>query len=87
MMKKEMVDGIKIQFNKENNNYFETEYNNDIDVNILIISLLETINDICEDYNLNTNEQLKTYIKMGSIDNYTSNYEKDLMKELKTYED
>ncbi len=86
-MKKEMVDGIKIQFNKENNNYFEAEYNNDIDANILIISLLETINDICEDYNLNTNEQLKAYIKMGSIDNYTSNYEKDLMKELKTYED
>lgn len=87
MMKKEMLDGIKIQFNKENSNYFESAYNDDIDVNILIISLLETINDICKDYNLNTNEQLKKYIQMGSIDNYISDYEKKVMEELKTYED
>ena len=87
MMNKEMIDGIKIQFNKENNNYFESEYNNDIDVYILIISLLETINDICGEYNLDTKEQLKKYIEMGSIDDYTSDYEKDLMKQLKTYKD
>ena len=85
-MSKEMIKGITIQFNKENNNYFENEYNDDINVDILIISLLETLNDICKEHNLNINEQLKQYIKMGSIDNYINDYEKDLMKKLKTYE-
>jgi len=85
-MKKEMIDGITIKFNKQDNCYFENEYNNEIDTNILIISLLETINDICKQYNLDTNEQLKKYIEMGSIDNYIGDYEKQLMKDLKTYE-
>lgn len=86
-MNKEMVTGVKIEFNKENNCYFENAYTNEIDPNILIISLLETINDICKRNGLNTVCQLKTYIKMGSVDNYIGDYEKDLMKKLKTYED
>ena len=65
-----MITGIKIEFNKKDNNYFENEYSNEIDKYILIIALLETINDICKDNNLDTKEQLEKYIKMGSIDNY-----------------
>lgn len=84
-MKKEMIKGINITFNKENNNYFENEFNENIDKHLLIIALLETINDVCKYYDLNTNEQLKKYIEMGSIDNYTSSQEKQLMKDLKTF--
>jgi hypothetical protein len=86
-MNKEMIKGIEINFNKQNNYYFENEYEDTIDPYILIISLLETINDICKDFDLDTNEQLKKYIKMGSVDNYISEEEKQLMKDLKTYED
>lgn len=75
-MKNSMIEGIKISFNKYDNNYFEDEYDNDIDCNILIISLLETINDICRDNNLNVNEELQKYIELGSIDNY--NTEEDI---------
>lgn len=84
-MSKEMIKGINITFNKENNNYFENDFNENIDKHLLIIALLETINDVCEYYDLDTNEQLKKYIKMGSIDNYTSSQEKQLMKDLKTF--
>ena len=85
-MNKEMITGVKVEFNKENNCYFENEYSNEIDPDILVISLLETINDICKQNKLNTTDQLKKYIKMGSVDNYVGDYEKDLMKKLKTYE-
>lgn len=80
-----MITGIKIEFNKEDNCYFENEFNNDIDYNLLIISLLETVNDICKKYNLDTNEQLKKYIKQGSVDNYATEEEKKLMEKYKTY--
>ena len=80
-----MITGIKIEFNKEDNCYFENEFNNDIDYNLLIISLLETVNDICKEYNLDTNEQLKKYIKQGSVDNYATEEEKKLMEKYKTY--
>lgn len=80
-----MITGIKIEFNKKDNNYFENEYSNEIDKYILIIALLETINDICKDNNLDTKEQLEKYIKMGSIENYISTEEKEIMKNLKTY--
>lgn len=80
-----MLTGIKIQFNENEHNYFENEWNNDIETDLLIISLLETINDICEENNLNTNEQLKKYIELGSIDNYISLEEKEKMKKYKTF--
>ena len=85
MSTKKMIKGINITFNKENNNYFENDFNENIDKYLLIIALLETINDICEYYDLDTNEQLKKYIEMGSIDNYTSSQEKQIMKDLKTF--
>ena len=69
-MKREMVTGIKINFDKNEFNYFENEYSNEIDCNILIISLLETINDICIDNNLDIKEKLNKYIQLGSVDNY-----------------
>lgn len=80
-----MLEGIKIEFNKENNNYFENEWNNDIDADILIISLLETINDICKEKGLNTKEKLENYIKMGSVDNYNTEEERTLKDKYKTY--
>lgn len=84
-MKKEKIKGINITFNKENNNYFENDFNENIDKYLLIIALLETINDICEYYDLDINEQLKKYIEMGSIDNYISSQEKQIMQDLKTF--
>lgn len=84
-MSREMVKGINITFNKENNNYFENDFNENIDKHLLIISLLETINDVCKYYDLDTNEQLKKYIRMGSIDDYVSDCEKQLMEDLKTF--
>lgn len=86
-MKKEMILGVEIKFNKENNNYFENEYEKEINPYILIIALLETINDICKDNNLNMEKQLKKYIDMGSVDNYIGEEERKIMKELKTFED
>ena len=80
-----MITGIKIEFNEKENNYFENEWSNDIDYNILIISLLETINDICLEHDLNTNEQLKKYIELGSIDNYNTDEEKEKMNKYKTF--
>lgn len=80
-----MIEGIKIEFNENEHNYFENEWNNDIETEILIISLLETINDICEQYNLNTKEQLMKYINMGSVDNYITPEEKEKIKKYKTF--
>ena len=80
-----MIEGIKIEFNKENNNYFENQWNNDIDTDLLIISLLETINDICKEKGLNTNEKLENYIKMGSVDNYNTEEEIKLKNKYKTF--
>lgn len=84
-MNKKMIKGVNIVFNKKNNNYFESDFNENIDKYILIIALLETINDICEYYDLDINEQLKKYIEMGSIDNYISSQEKQIMQDLKTF--
>lgn len=80
-----MLTGIKIQFNENEHNYFENEWNNDIETDILIISLLETINDICIEHKLDTNTQLKKYMVLGSIDNYNSLEEKEKMKKYKTF--
>ena len=79
-----MIKGITIEFNKENNSYFENCYKSTIDPNILIISLLETINDICIDYKLDTKKQLNEYIEFGSVDNYISNFEKQNIKTMQT---
>lgn len=84
-MNKEMTKGIEIKFNKQDNNYFENEWNNNIDTNILLISLLETINDICEEHDIDTTEILARYIRMGSIDKWATDYEKELMEKLKTF--
>lgn len=84
-MNKKMIKGVNITFNEENNNYFENDFNENIDKYLLIIALLETINDICEYYDLDINEQLKKYIEMGSIDNYISSQEKQIMQDLKTF--
>ena len=68
-----MITGIKIDFKEDNNNgfeKFENEWNDNIDPNILILSLLETVNDICKDNDLDTNAYLEKYIQMGSVDNY-----------------
>lgn len=80
-----MKEGIKIEFNKQDNNYFENQWNNDIDADILIIALLETINDICKENNLNTNEKLKRFINMGSVDNYNTEDEIILKEKYKTF--
>lgn len=86
-----MIEGIKIEFSKTDNNYFESTYDDDINVDILIISLLETINDICNANGLDCNEQLLNYLSMGSIDNYTNQEEKDAIfsalesKDMKKY--
>lgn len=80
-----MIEGIKIEFNKENNNYFENQWNNDIDADILIIALLETINDICIEKKLNTKEKLEKFIKMGSVDNYNTEEEIKLKNKYKTF--
>ena len=80
-----MIPGIKIEFDENEHNYFENEWNNDIEPNILIISLLETINDICIENKLNTNTQLKKYMELGSIDNYNSLEEKEKMERYKTF--
>ena len=81
-----MIEGIKIEFNKENNNYFENQWNNDIDADILIIALLETINDICIEKKLNTKEKLEKFIKMGSVDNYNTEEEIKLKNKYKTFQ-
>lgn len=81
----EMTEGIEIEFNKQDNDYFENQWNNNIDANILVIALLETINDVCKENNLNTNEQLEKYMNMGSIDNYNTEDEKRLKEEYKTF--
>lgn len=80
-----MIEGIKIEFKEDKQEYFETEWNNDIDTELLIIALLETINDICKHYNLDTNQKLKRYISMGSVDNYLSEEEKKLKDKYKTF--
>lgn len=80
-----MITGIKIEFKENCHNYFENEWNNDIDSELLIIALLETINDICEEHNLDTNQKLKRYINMGSVDNYLSEEEKKLKDMYKTF--
>jgi hypothetical protein len=85
MKKDKMIMGIKIEFRKDCNNYFENEVNNDIDCNLLIIALLETINDICKANKLGTEQQLQRYIELGTVDNYTSNEEKQLMERYKTF--
>ena len=69
-MDNNFITGIKIDFHKDNNMYFENSWDDDIDINILIISLLETINDICKDNGLNTEIQLLKYIQMGSVDQF-----------------
>ena len=81
-----MIEGIKIEFNEENNNYFENQRNNVIDADLLIIALLETINDICKEKGLNTNEKLENYIKMGSVDNYNTEEEIKLKNKYKTFQ-
>lgn len=78
------ITGIKIDFSKEDNNYFEDEYDADINPNILIISLLETINDICKDNNFNSSDILKQYIEMGSIDLFNPQEEKTKIKKLQS---
>ena len=80
-----MITGIKIEFNENEHNYFENEWNNEIETELLIISLLETINDICVEHKLDTNTQLKRYIYMGSVDNYISSEEKEKMAKYKTF--
>ena len=80
-----MITGIKIEFNEDEHNYFENEWNNEIETDILIISLLETINDICIEHKLDTNTQIKKYMELGSIDNYNSLEEKEKMKKYKTF--
>lgn len=81
----EMITGIKIKFKKDNHNYFENEVNNDIECNFLIISLLETINDICMANKLETEKQLQRYIELGSVDNYTNDEEKRMMRKYKRF--
>lgn len=82
---KKMITGIKIEFNENEHNYFENERNNTIEPEILIIALLETINDICKEHKLDTKQQLKKYIHMGSTDNYNTPEEKEKMQKYKTY--
>ena len=65
-----MKTGIKIKFNTKNNRHVVCEYDNSIDPEILIISLLETINDICKENNFDINKKLLKYIQMGSVDNW-----------------
>ena len=65
-----MITGIKIKFDKKDNRNVVCEYNDNIDPYILIISLLETVNDICKRNDYDTNKQLLKYIEMGSVDNY-----------------
>lgn len=84
-IKEKMITGIKIEFKEDEHNYFENERNNDIEPEMLIISLLETINDICEEHNLNTEKQLVRYIKYGSVDMYNSPEEKEKLKKYKTF--
>lgn len=66
-----MITGINIKFSKKDTSFFETSFNTAVNTDKLIIALLETVNDICKDAGLNTNEQLKKYIQLGSVDNYT----------------
>ena len=80
-----MIQGIKIEFKEEDNRYFENEWNNNIEYDLLILSLLETVNDICIEYNLNTNEQLQKYMTLGSIDNYNNEEEIRKKEEYKTF--
>lgn len=64
-----MKTGIKIEFDENDNCHFLNEYDNDIDYNLLIISLFETINDICIQHELDLKEQFDTYLELGSVDN------------------
>jgi len=82
---KDMFCGIKIDFKKTDNQYFEDEWNNDIDCKLLILALLETINDICQEHNLDMTNLLAKYVVMGSMDCYNSAEEKELMEKYKTY--
>lgn len=80
-----MITGIKIEFKEDEHNYFENERNNDIEPELLIISLLETVNDICKEHGFDTNQQLKRYIDMGSVDNYNSQEEIEKKEKCKTF--
>lgn len=84
-IKEKMITGIKIEFKEDEHNYFENERNNDIEPEMLIISLLETINDICKEHNLDTKKQLERYIHMGSVDSYNTPEEKEKLKRYKTF--
>ncbi len=65
-----MKKGIIIKFDKKDNCHFQNEFDNDINYNILIIALLETLNDICKEYNLDLKKQIKNYLELGSVDAY-----------------
>ena len=65
-----MKKGIIIKFGEEDNCYFQNEFNRDIDYHILIIALLETLNDICKEYDLNFKKQIEKYLELGSVDDY-----------------
>ena len=65
-----MKKGIIIKFDKENERKFYNEWNEKIDYNLLIISLLETLNDICKHYNLDIKQQMANYLELGSCDDY-----------------
>lgn len=61
--------GVKIKYNKKDNHKFINIFSDEVDINIMLISLLEMVNDICKQYNVNTNDILKAYMKYGSVDN------------------
>ncbi len=65
-----MKKGIVIKFDKKDKNHFFNEIDNSIDCNLLIISLLETLNDICKEHHLDFKEQIKKYLELGSYDDY-----------------
>ena len=65
-----MRKGIIIKFDKENARKFYDDWNKKIDCNLLVISLLETLNDICKYYNLDLKQQIDTYLELGSCDDY-----------------
>lgn len=65
-----MKKGIIIKFDKENERKFYDDWNKEIDCNLLVISLLETLNDICKYYNLDIKQQMEEYLELGSCDDY-----------------
>ena len=61
------ITGVKIKFNKKDNEEFITEFSDEIESSLLLVGLCETIDDVCKHYNINTKDILNAYINFKEV--------------------